>query len=169
MGFEVADALASDFGVVLSRKYHGLVGSTRFGEATLYVLLPQTFMNESGLAVAELVRYNPVDYPEGLIVIHDELDLEPGVVRIKSGGGLAGHNGLKSIAHLLGTQNFLRIRVGIGRPSDRSSVVDFVLSRPRPEDRLELDLAVRRGVDAVRDIIEVGPERAMTEYNQRVR
>lgn len=169
MGFEVADALGSDLGVVFSRKYHGLLGSARLGTCTIHVLLPQTFMNESGLAVAEFVRYHPVEYPAGLIVIHDELDLEPGVVRVKSGGGLAGHNGLKSIANRLGTQNFLRIRVGIGRPSERSSVVDFVLSRPRPEDRIELDLAVRRGVDAVRDIVEVGPDRAMTEYNQRAR
>ncbi len=169
MGFEVADAFASELGMSLSRHHQGLTGTARLGEQTIHVLLPQTFMNHSGIAVADFVRYNPVDYPAGLIVIHDELDLEPGVVRVKLGGGLAGHNGLKSIAHLLGTQNFVRIRIGIGRPLDQSAVVDFVLGRPRPEDRVELDLAVHRGVDAVRDVIELGPERAMTQHNQRAR
>ncbi len=169
MGFAVADALASDLGILLSRRHQGLTGTARLGEHTVHVLLPQTFMNHSGLAVAEFVRYSPVEYPEGLIVIHDELDLEPGVVRIKLGGGLAGHNGLKSIAHLIATQNFVRVRIGIGRPIDQSAVVDFVLARPKPEERVELDLAVQRGVDAVRDVIELGPERAMTQHNQRAR
>jgi PTH1 family peptidyl-tRNA hydrolase len=168
MGFEVAEAVAQEYGVALVRRSHGVVGSAAIGDHDVHILLPQTFMNESGLAVAEFVRYNPVQYPAGLIVIHDELDLEPGVVRVKVGGGLAGHNGLKSIVHHIHTQNFVRIRVGIGRPVGRPSVVDYVLQRPRPEDRAELDAAVQRGVCAVRDVIEVGPERAMTEYNRRV-
>ena len=168
MGFEVAEAIAQEYGASLVRRSHGVVGSAMIGNHEVHLLLPQTFMNESGLAVAESVRYKPVQYPAGLIVIHDELDLEPGVVRVKVGGGLAGHNGLKSIVHHIHTQNFVRIRVGIGRPVGRPSVVDYVLQRPRPEDRTELDAAVQRGVCAVRDVIEVGPERAMTEYNRRV-
>ncbi|MHB1520676.1 MAG: aminoacyl-tRNA hydrolase [Ferrimicrobium sp.] len=169
MGFEVAEALARELGVSLARRHHGLTGGASLGEHRVHILLPQTFMNESGLAVAEFIRYCPVTYPEGLIVIHDELDLEPGVVRVKLGGGLAGHNGLKSIVHQIGTQNFVRVRIGIGRPVAHASVVDFVLARPRPEDRSELDLAVGRGASAVRDIIELGPAQAMTVYNQRAR
>ena len=125
-----------------------------FGEAArashpaggeLWLLKPATFMNLSGQAVGALARFYKIA-PEEVLVVHDELDLEPGVARFKQGGGHGGHNGLKDIIAKLGTPNFWRLRLGIGHPGDRSEVVNFVLKKPRTEEQTLIDDAIARAL-----------------------
>ena len=107
--------------------------------------MPQTFMNRSGQAVQALASFYRIDAAE-MLVVHDELDLPPGQMRLKVGGGLGGHNGLKDITAHLGTQDYWRLRIGIGHPGDRNEVVNYVLKPPRREEREEIDAALDRAL-----------------------
>jgi PTH1 family peptidyl-tRNA hydrolase len=122
-------------------------------------------MNLSGEAVAPLVRRYCTDDVSRLVVVHDELDLPPGRIKVKVGGGLAGHNGLKSIKAHLHSDAFVRIRIGVGKPPGRQSGADYVLRRPGKADRVELDVAVAEAADAIETILTDGPERAMNRFN----
>jgi PTH1 family peptidyl-tRNA hydrolase len=124
-------------------------------------------MNDSGLAARDLWRRFKLRDPASLLVVHDELDLEPGVVRVKQGGGLAGHNGLRSIRDYLGTADFLRVRIGIGKPPSREQGAKWVLSRPPKSERALLDEGVRTAAEAVEQIWAKGPSEAMTQFNAR--
>jgi len=133
----------------------------------LALALPDTYMNESGVAVRPLVdRYVGGD-PARLIIVHDELDLPPGAVRIKVAGGTAGHNGLRSISHHLASLEFVRIRIGIGKPPGRSDGAGHVLSRPGKAERVELDIAVEVAADALLAIYATGVDDAMNRFNSR--
>jgi PTH1 family peptidyl-tRNA hydrolase len=125
------------------------------------MLLPQTFMNRSGQAVGALARFHRID-PAEILVVHDELDIPPGQLRLKFGGGLGGHNGLKDIASHLGTQDYWRLRIGIGHPGDRNEVVNYVLKPPRREEQAEIDAAIERAVDLM-PLIEKGDWNAATQ------
>jgi PTH1 family peptidyl-tRNA hydrolase len=144
-GFWFCERLARELGVTLSResRFHGLAGNARADN--LWLLLPQTFMNRSGLSVAALLRFYRIE-PEQMLVVHDELDLPPGQMRLKFGGGLGGHNGLKDITSHLGTQDYWRLRVGIGHPGDKSEVANYVLNPPRKEEAAEIDAALDRAL-----------------------
>lgn len=146
-GFWFVERLAATLGVALKResRFHALAGHAR--EAGLWLMAPQTYMNHSGQAVAALARFYRIAAGE-LLVIHDELDLPPGALRLKFGGGLGGHNGLKDIASHLGTQDFWRLRVGIGHPGDRNEVVSYVLKPPRREEQAPIDEAIERALTA---------------------
>ena len=102
------------------------------------MLLPQTFMNRSGQAVGALARFHRIA-PAEILVVHDELDIPPGQLRLKFGGGMGGHNGLKDITAHLGTQDYWRLRIGIGHPGDRNEVVNYVLKPPRREEQADID------------------------------
>jgi len=145
------------------------VAEVRAGGKRLALAVPQTYMNDSGLAVAPLVRRFgiPVDGLDRLVVVHDELDLPVGRVRVKVGGGLAGHNGLKSVKAHLHSDAFCRVRIGIGKPPGRQQGVDHVLKAPGKAERAELAVAVAEAADAVELILAEGPAAAMTRYNQR--
>lgn len=145
-GFWLCERLAAKLGVALKResRFHGIAGRTH--EQT-WLLMPQTFMNCSGQAVAALARFYRIP-PADMLVLHDELDLPPGALRLKFGGGLGGHNGLKDIAVHLGTQDFWRLRIGVGHPGDRNQVVDYVLKKPRSEERSLIEEALDRALDA---------------------
>lgn len=145
------------------------VAEVRAGGKRLALAIPQTYMNDSGLAVAPLVRRFgiPVDGLDRLVVVHDELDLPVGRVRVKVGGGLAGHNGLKSVKAHLHSDAFCRVRIGIGKPPGRQQGVDHVLKAPGKAERAELAVAVAEAADAVELILAEGPAAAMTRYNQR--
>ncbi len=145
-GFWFCERLASRLGVPLSveSRFHGLAGHAR--PQGVWLLLPQTFMNRSGQAVGALARFHRIA-PAEILVVHDELDIPPGQLRLKFGGGLGGHNGLKDISAHLGTQDYWRLRVGIGHPGDRNEVVHYVLKPPRREEQSEIDLALDRGLD----------------------
>ncbi|MBL8447528.1 MAG: aminoacyl-tRNA hydrolase [Zoogloeaceae bacterium] len=144
-GFWFCDALAEMLGArfAAESRFHGLVASAR--ESGIYLLKPMTFMNRSGLAVAVLARYFKVP-PDEILVVHDELDLPPGALRLKYGGGTGGHNGLKDISAHCGTANYWRLRIGIGHPGDRQEVVNYVLKPPRLEEVRAIDDAIDRAL-----------------------
>jgi len=137
-----------------------LIGDTRVALA-----IPNTYMNDSGTAVRPLLRRFGIDDPHHLIVVHDELDLPPGKVRVKVGGGIAGHNGLRSIQAHLHTLDFVRIRLGIGKPPGQRSGADHVLRKPSRADRDLLGVATATAADAVAVIVTDGVETAMNRYN----
>jgi PTH1 family peptidyl-tRNA hydrolase len=128
--------------------------------------IPDTFMNESGVALGALVRRHSLD-PSRIVIVHDELDLPVGVVRVKSGGGTAGHNGLRSIEAHLRTLDFLRVRIGIGKPPGQMKGADYVLRRPPADEREILDVAIERASDAIGLVITRGIDAAMNTLNMR--
>jgi PTH1 family peptidyl-tRNA hydrolase len=142
-----------------------LVAESRIGDQRVVLAFPITFMNQSGQAVSALVRRYRIDDPARIIVIHDELDLEPGTVRVKAGGGLAGHNGLRSITQHLKTQDYLRIRLGVGKPSSKEHGAGHVLSKISGGEREILDIAVQRAADATETIVTEGVDAAMRTVN----
>lgn len=146
---------------------NALVGEARFGEERVVLAFPLTYMNESGLATRALVRRYGIDEPSQVIVVHDELDLEPTVVRVKVGGGLAGHNGLRSIASHLGTNDFVRVRIGVGKPTSRERGAGHVLAKIPKRLHEEYAVAITEAADAVELIVAEGPDAAMRRFNVR--
>ena len=146
-GFWLCERLARELGASFAResRYHGLVAKARIAGSDIWLLMPQNFMNRSGQAVRALTQFYRIEAAE-MLVLHDELDLPPGQMRLKFGGGLGGHNGLKDITAHLGTQDYWRLRIGIGHPGDRNEVVDYVLKAPRKEERNEIDAALDRAL-----------------------
>lgn len=172
LGEEVVKVLAGRHHAPLtSGRDQALVGEARFvvGPQVERVVLafPLTFVNESGQAVSKLVRRYRLEDPERIIVVQDELDLEPGVVKLKNGGGLAGHNGLRSITQHLKTQEYLRVRIGVGKPPSASSGSGHVLNKIPKRERDILDVAVQIAADAVELIIADGIDAAMQDIHGR--
>lgn len=160
------EMLARRHGVTLKRAMGvALWGHVRIGEKLLALGIPGTFMNVSGEGVAPLVRRYSIDNLENLVIIHDELDLEPGRIQIKLGGGLAGHNGLKSIKHHLKDDAFARIRVGVGRPPGPGPTSDYVLRRPGSAERADFETSIETAADAAEDILSYGIQTAMNHFN----
>lgn len=146
-GFWFCQRLADELGVQFSfeSRFHGQLAHAR--AQNLWLLMPQTFMNRSGQAVGALTRYYRIE-PAEILVVHDELDIPPGQLRLKFGGGLGGHNGLKDTSAHLGTHDYWRLRIGIGHPGDRSEVVSYVLQPARREEQLLIDEAIDRALFA---------------------
>lgn len=167
MGVEVIEALARRHAMKFSRssRERALVADGRIGDARVVLAYPQTFMNLSGESVRPLVARYGITDPSRVVVVHDELDLPVGRLKLKLGGGLAGNNGLKSIKAHLDSPDFVRIRVGIGRPPGTQSGADFVLRKPGKAERVELDVTVQLAADAVESILSNGLERAMNVVN----
>ena len=145
-GFWLVDNLAQDLGCSLQRKadFKALMVKTRINAQEVWLLEPQTFMNRSGQSVGALARFYKISAEE-VLVVHDELDLLPGIAKLKKGGSSGGHNGLKDITAALGTQDYWRLRIGIGHPRTlnlQQAVADFVLHRPRKEEQPLLDEAI---------------------------
>jgi PTH1 family peptidyl-tRNA hydrolase len=166
VGAEVVRLLAERHGARLRRsKYLAESDEITIDGCRLALAVPSTYMNESGQAVGALVRRFDVDM-DRLLVVHDELDLEPGRIRVKEGGGLAGHNGLRSITGHLKSQEYLRLRIGVGKPPTSARGADHVLRRPPKAVRVELDVAVQRAADAVEVVLAEGVAEAMNRYNR---
>jgi peptidyl-tRNA hydrolase, PTH1 family len=166
VGFMVADELARRHGGSWRGKFSGDLADVRVDGVRAALLKPQTFMNESGRSVAAAVRFYKVE-PESLLVVHDEVDLELGRLQVRLGGGLAGHNGLRSVAQQLGTPEFLRLRIGVGRPErgDPRPVADWVLSPFEPE--VDVGSIVTRAADAAELLVADGLEAAQQRFNER--
>ncbi len=164
VGWLVLDELARRHGGSWRSKFSGSLAEVRDGDARLALLKPETYMNESGRSVGAAARFFKVA-PEQVLVVHDDVDLEPGRLQARGGGGLAGHNGLRSLSQHLGSRDFLRLRIGVGRPGrgDRRSVADWVLSPFAPED--DADAVVARSADAVESIVADGLEAAQQTFN----
>ena len=164
VGWMVVDELARRTDARWRAKFSGQLAEVRLDGLRLALLKPETFMNDSGRSVAGAARFFKVE-PESLLVVHDDVDLESGRLQARAGGGLAGHNGLRSLAQALGTQDFLRLRIGVGRPGrgDRRSVADYVLS-PFDADE-DVGALVSRSADAVETIAREGVEVAQQRFN----
>ena len=165
---------ADAVGVLASRKgerlraekgTRALAASTRLGGKLVVLAVPQTYMNDSGLAVGALARRHGITDLSRLVVVHDELDLPTGRVRVKVGGGTAGHNGLKSIHAHLHSPEYARIRIGIGKPPGGQAGADHVLRRPGRADRQALDVAIEVAADAIEAVAADGLEAAMNRVN----
>ena len=163
-GWMVLDELARRHGASWKGKFSGQLAELRLDGHRVALLKPETYMNESGRSVAAAAKFFKVQ-PEAVLVIHDEIDLEPGRLQARFDGGLAGHNGLRSIAQHLRTQDFLRLRVGVGRPGrgDRRAPADYVLSNFEPQD--EPETLVARAADAVETLDAEGLDRAQSRFN----
>jgi PTH1 family peptidyl-tRNA hydrolase len=164
VGWLVLDELARRHDASWRGKFSGRLAELRLNGSRLALLKPETFMNQVGRSVGAARRFFKVE-PEALLVVHDDVDLEAGRLQARAGGGLAGHNGLRSLAQALGTQDFLRLRIGVGRPGrgDQRSVADYVLSAFAPEE--DVDALVARSTDAVETIVCEGLEATQQRFN----
>ncbi len=164
VGWMVVDELARRHDASWRSKFSGRLGETRVDSRRIALLKPETYMNESGRSIAAAARFfrSP---PASVLVVHDDVDLDEGRLQVRFGGGLAGHNGLRSIARDLGSRDFPRLRIGVGRPGrgDRRSVADFVLAPFEPET--DVDALVSRGADAVETLLREGLEAAQQRFN----
>ena len=160
--------LARRFNVTINaeNKFFGNVGKTLMNGKEIRFLVPTTFMNLSGKAVGALANFYRIK-PEEILVLHDELDLPPGSVKLKLGGGHGGHNGLKDIQAKLGTPNFYRLRLGIGHPGDRNLVVGFVLSKPPASERQLIDNAIAKSLQAMPDIMAGDLEKTVRHLHSK--
>jgi PTH1 family peptidyl-tRNA hydrolase len=163
-GWMVVDELARRHGGSFRSKFSGRLSEVRLDGRRLALLKPETFMNDSGRSLGAAARYFKVPV-EQIVVVHDEVDLEPGRLQARAGGGLAGHNGLRSVAAGLGSQDFLRVRIGVGRPGrgDRRDVADYVLSPFEAED--DAEALVARSADAVETLAREGLDAAQRRFN----
>src|ERR671925_2102004 len=164
IGWLVVDELAGRHGGTFRSKFNGHLAEVRVDDTRIALLKPETYMNESGRSLAAATRFFKVD-PGSLLVVHDDVDLEPGRLQARRGGGLAGHNGLRSLAQHLGSQDFLRLRIGVGRPGrgDRRSVSDWVLSAFEAEE--DVDALAAGAADAVEAIATDGIDTAQARFN----
>lgn len=169
-GFWLLDELARSLGATFraERRYSAEVASASMGGHALHLLKPTTFMNRSGQAVAPWARYHQVS-TERMLIVHDEIDLPPGVVRLKRGGGAGGHNGLRDvIAAFGGEQNFYRLRIGVGRPGPGADgVVDYVLKAPPPAERAAIATAIDTALASMPQIVAGEVERAMQRLHTK--
>ncbi len=168
VGFWFVSRLASGERVELKTvaKYHGLLGKLARPAGELWLLLPQTYMNLSGKSVGALSRYYKIQ-PDEVLVVHDELDFPPGTAKLKLGGGVAGHNGLKDIAAQLGTHGFWRLRIGIGHPGDKNLVVDYVLKPPPASERNLIEAALARCFEISGLLLDGDMEAAMLKLHTK--
>ena len=167
LGVEVVEELARRHGGALKRgKERALTCEVTIGGRRVALAFPQTYMNLSGESVNLLVRRYGIEQPGQIVVVHDELDLAPGALKVKAGGGLAGHNGLRSLKQHLKTDEFLRVRIGVGKPpGGKERGADHVLRRPSKRERTEMDVTVQEAADAVELVVTDGVAAAMTRYN----
>ena len=167
-GFWWVDAAARQLGASLAfdRSYHGQVARVNRAEGPVWLLQPMTFMNLSGKSVAPLARFFKIE-PAEILVVHDELDLLPGQMKLKQGGGAAGHNGLKDILAQLGSPDFWRLRIGIGHPGVRAEVANWVLRKPPLDDRIAMDQCIAESLTALPLMLDGDMARALAKIHAK--
>jgi PTH1 family peptidyl-tRNA hydrolase len=165
VGAETVELLAARHGANLRKgKERARADQVRIGPSLVALAVPLTYMNDSGLAVTALARRYGVE-PEQIVIVQDELDLPVGILKVKNGGGLAGHNGLRSIKAHLHSDAFLRVRIGVGKPVSKEHGVDHVLKKFSKRERAEIDVVVQEAADAVECIAAEGVDTAMNRFN----
>ncbi len=170
VGADVIVEMADRAGASLRKtKARALAAGILLNDKRIVLAFPQTFMNNSGEAVRLLVRSFGIQEANHIVIVHDELDLDVGHLRLKEGGGLAGHNGLRSVTQHLGTTEYVRLRIGVGKPPASQSGADYLLRRPSKEDRKLLDQAIVEAADALELLTDVGVEATMAKVNRRRR
>ena len=167
VGFEVIDYLADKYNIdVTTKKFKGLIGTGAIEGQKVVLVKPQTFMNLSGESIREAVDYYKID-PEDIIVIYDDISLEPGQLRIRLKGSAGGHNGIKNIIAHLGTQEFPRIKVGVGAKPPKMDLADYVLGHFSTEDRAKVEEAIGHAMDAAVLMMQGEVDKAMNDYNSK--
>ena len=167
-GFRALESYCARSGLRIDRmKFKALVGEGMLGGARVLFLKPQTFMNLSGESVAELVNYYKLDPESELIVVFDDISLEPGNIRIRKKGSAGGHNGIKNIIAMTGTQNFMRIKVGVGEKPKGWDLADYVLGHFSTEDRAKVEEAIGHAMDAAVLMMQGEVDKAMNDYNSK--
>lgn len=165
MGFDVADKFVESLGDDISLKgFNSLYQKVKYFDEVIYVIKPMTYMNNSGIAVSEIMNYFKIDVND-LIVIYDDMDIEVGHIKLKENGRSAGHNGIKSIINYLKTENFKRIKIGIGQPT--IDTINFVLGKPKGEELESLIKAQNDAVDALKIALKESFNKAMSLYNKK--
>lgn len=163
MGFDVVDLFSELAQIDIDKDaFKGLVGRGKVFDEDVYLLKPQTFMNLSGESVREIVSYFKIP-KEDIIVVYDDLDLEPGKIRLRLSGSSGGHRGIQNIIEQLGTENIKRIRIGIGKPT--YDTIDYVLGKPLKEEQVLIDEAIKKAVDALKEILKNNFDSAMNKFN----
>jgi PTH1 family peptidyl-tRNA hydrolase len=170
VGFLVAERLALDLGGAGfdTRKFGAELAEARAGQERVWIMKPQTYMNHSGEAVGAALRFWKLGLDD-LLVVHDEIELEPFRIQLKVGGGDSGHNGVKSVNAHVGSREYARVRVGVGRPPPAVDPADWVLGKWKKAEEAEVELAVTRAADAARLVVELGAHKAMNQVNRRAR
>jgi PTH1 family peptidyl-tRNA hydrolase len=168
VGFWFVERLARAHGAELRKeaKYHGLAARVTLPQGDVWLLAPQTYMNLSGKSVVALARFHKIAIEETLVV-HDELDFDPGVAKLKLGGGVAGHNGLRDITEQFGGPGFWRLRIGIGHPGERDAVTGYVLSSPSADERAAIEASLARGLEVVPELVAGSFEVAMHKLHTK--
>lgn len=170
IGFDVIDALADRYNIIMNEgKHKALCGSGMIEGVKVILAKPLTYMNLSGDSIAEIVNFYKLDPEEEMLVIFDDISLAPGNIRVRKKGSAGGHNGIKSIISRIGTQNFMRIKVGVGEKAEGWDLADHVLSRFAEEDRAQVELAIRDAVDAAALMVQGEVERAMNDFNAKAK
>lgn len=168
VGQDAVELLSTQLASPLKKaKQRAVVAETRIDDVPVVLAVPTTYMNDSGDAVGPLARHFKVTDLSRIVIVHDELDLEPGIVRVKIGGGLAGHNGLRSISRHLKSDDYVRIRVGVGKPRTKEQGADHVLSKLPRSEREILDASIERAVAAIRTLVTDGLNVAMQRTNAK--
>ena len=165
MGFDTINKIAEKHNIKVNKsKFNSLYGTGTINEERVILLKPQTYMNLSGNAVRDFMNFYKIKEDE-LIVIYDDLDIEPGIIKIRKKGGPGTHNGMKSVVHEIQTENFCRIRVGIGEPKFKDDLLNYILTKIPEEEYKILENATDKATEAVEQIIVTGIDKAMNKYN----
>ena len=165
MGFDVINLLAKKYNIEITKnKFKSLYGDGFIENEKVILLKPQTFMNLSGEAVIEIVNFYKISLDD-IIVIYDDLDIEPGKIRVRKSGSPGSHNGIKSVTHYLKTNNFSRVRVGIGAPPEEMDIIEYVIGAINTEEKQLLEQGVEKAKDAVIEILKNNIDTAMNKYN----
>ena len=169
VGFDVIDLLAEQNGIsVTERKHKALIGKGRIAGQAVILVKPQTFMNLSGESVGDILHFYKLDPAQDLIVISDDVALDPGALRIRKKGSAGGHNGLKNIIAHCHTEEFMRVRIGVGKLPPNGDMIEHVLGRFAPEDRRLVELSYERAAQAIDCILSEDVDKAMSRYNGKV-
>lgn len=165
MGFNTINKLAKQYNIEISKKkFKGLYGAGIIENEKVILLKPQTYMNLSGISIKEAIDFYKINF-EDIIIIYDDIDIEPGIIKIRKKGGPGTHNGMKSVVNELKTQDFARVRVGIGTPENKSDLINYVIGAINKEDIEKLDNSTTLAKDAIVEIIKNGVDIAMNKYN----
>lgn len=165
MGFNTINKLAKQYDIEVNKsKFKGLYGIGMIEGEKVLLLKPQTFMNLSGESIKEAIQFYKIEL-ENLIVIYDDIDINPGIIKLRKAGGPGTHNGMKSVVHELNTQNFKRVRVGIGMPQDNENLIEYVIGAIAEEDKEKLEKGTDLAKDAIVSILKNGIDIAMNQFN----
>ena len=165
MGFHVINKVAREYDIKINKnKFKGLIGTGTIEEVKVILLKPQTYMNLSGESIKEVVDFYKIDF-KNIIVIYDDMDIDIGTIKLRKKGGSGSHNGMKSVISCLGTEEFSRIRIGIGKPANKEEMINYVIGYVPEEEFSKLDKSTTLAKDAVVDIILNGIDNAMNKYN----